>query len=275
MNGNKVSNKLKNELQDIIKNINKPLTLAVIQIGTNESSNVYIQKKKDLCKEMGICFKHLKYSSITEEDLIKEIKKLNNDNTITGILVQLPLPKEYDESKIINTISYYKDVDGLTSINIGKLYTKEKGIIPCTALGVMELLKFYNVTLEGKRACIIGRTNLLAIPLFKLLLDKNCTVTMCHSKTNNLREITKNSDILITATGVKNLIKKDFVKDNAVIIDVGITRCNNKIYGDVLFDEVCSKSSFITPVPGGVGPMTVIMLINNLIECYELQKNKN
>lgn len=272
IDGKLVSAILKEKLKDKISNLDKKLKLVVIQVGNNEASNIYISKKEQLCKEMNIDFECLKYEMIEEKELIDIIKDLNNDIDVTSILVQLPLPNNLNEINAINSIDYRKDVDGLTSINIGKLYTKENSIVPCTALGIMELLKYYNVPLEGKRVSLIGRTKLVNIPLFKLLLDQNCTVTMCHSKTNDLKEITKNSDIIISATGVKHLINKEFIKENSIIIDVGITRVDGKLFGDVDFDDCINKVSLITPVPGGVGPMTVVMLINNIIECYKLQK---
>lgn len=272
INGKEVSINLKENLKKEIGKIKDKLKLVVIQVGNNEASNVYVSKKGQLCKEMNIDFELLKYDNISETDLLKEIEKLNDDKKVTSILVQLPLPKEINETKIIEAIHYKKDVDGLNSINIGKLYSGEKSIIPCTALGIIRLLESYNIPLEGKKATIIGRTKLVGIPLMKLLLDKNCTVSMCHSKTNNLKEYVKNSDILIVAAGKKELIKKSMIKKDAIIIDVGITRDNNKLYGDVDFHSCSKKCSMITPVPGGVGPMTVIMLINNIIECYKLQK---
>lgn len=271
-----VRNSVKEKLKSEIGELKEKLTLAVIQVGSNEASNVYINNKIKLCNEVGISSIYKKYDDIDEESLIEEIKKLNNDNNITGILVQLPLPSNFNTNKVINSISYLKDVDGLTSINIGKLYNNENCIVPCTAKGIMKLFDYYNIDLEGKKVSIIGRSNLVGIPLFKLLLDRNATITMCHSKTRNLKEIVKESDIIISATGKKWLITKDMVKESAVVIDVGITRVDNKLYGDVLFDEVYEKVSYITKVPGGVGPMTVISLMENTLECYKLQKmNKN
>lgn len=272
INGKEISNKYKEELKEKIDSLKSKLKLVVIQVGNNEASNVYVSKKEQLCKEMNIDFELLKFDNISENELLKEINELNNDETVTSILVQLPLPKEINETKIIEAINYKKDVDGLNSINIGKLYSKEKSIVPCTALGIIKLLESSNVSLEGKKVTIIGRTKLVGIPLMKLLLDRNCTISMCHSKTMNLKEYTKNSDIIVVAVGKKNLIKKNMIKKDVILIDVGITRENNKLYGDVDYNNCFKKCSMIAPVPGGVGPMTVIMLINNIIECYELQK---
>lgn len=271
MNGKEVSLSLKENLKSKIEEITDKLKLVVIQVGNNAASNIYVSKKEKLCQEMKIDFLYLKYDQITESKLIKEIEKLNQDKSVTGILVQLPLPQEINETKVIEAIDYKKDVDGLTSYNIGRLYNKEFGIIPCTALGIMKLLDYYKVPLTGKNVTIIGRTKLIGIPLFKLLLDKNCTVTMCHSKTLDLKKYTKSSDIIITAAGKKSLITKNMIKKGSIVIDVSINREENLLCGDACFNEILSKVSLITPVPGGVGPMTVIMLINNILECYYLQ----
>lgn len=273
IDGKLVSSIIKENLKKEISSLDEKLTLVVIQVGNNEASNIYVNKKIKLCNEMGINSIYKKYDDIDEENLIKEIKKFNNDSSINGILVQLPLPDSFNTKKVINSISYKKDVDGLTSINLGKLYNNEESIIPCTAKGVMKLLDYYNVLLESKKVSIVGRSNLVGIPLFKLLLDRNCTVTMCHSKTKDLKSILKESDIIISATGKKGLITCDMVKEGTVVIDVGISRIENKIYGDVCFDEVLDKASLITKVPGGVGPMTVICLMENTLDCYKIQKN--
>lgn len=272
IDGKLVRETLKEKLIKEIKDIDN-LTLAVIQVGNDEASTIYVNNKIKLCNEIGINSIHKKFDDITEEKLINEIEKLNEDESVNGILVQLPLPNGFNTKKVINTISYLKDVDGLTTTNIGKLYNDEDSIIPCTALGVIKLLDYYNVNLEGKNVAVVGRSTLVGRPLFKLLLDRNATVTMCHSKTNNLEDILKTKDIIISATGKKHLITKEMVKDGAVIIDVGITRVDNKIYGDVDFDNVYEKTSLITKVPGGVGPMTVICLMENTLNCFKLQKN--
>lgn len=273
IDGKKISNEIKEELKQEINNIKTKLTLAVIQVGNNPASDIYVRNKKNLCESVGINFIHKKYDDITEENLIKEIKKLNKDKKITSILVQLPLPKNINEEHIIETIDPLKDVDGLTSNNIGKLFSNKNGIIPCTSLGVLELLKRKKISLEGKKVVIVGRSKLVGLPLISLMLKENATVTVCHSKTKKLKEETKQADILIVAVGSPKLIKKDYVKENVIIIDVGINRLEKGICGDVDFDKIKEKTKLITPVPGGVGPMTVVMLVNNVIKCYKLQKN--
>lgn len=272
INGKEIREALKQELQDKINKISESLKLVVIQVGDDPASNVYIKNKKKLCEELGILCEHKKFLEITEQDLIQEIDNLNNDKTVTGILVQLPLPSEIDETKIIEKISPLKDVDGLTSQNMGKLFTGNKALVPCTALGIIKMLEYLNIDLQGLNVTVVGRSKLVGLPLIALLLNKNCTVTVCHSKTKNLPEKTKNADVLIVAVGQKELITKDYVKDDAIVIDVGINRYQNKLYGDCNFNELLPKCKYITPVPGGVGPLTVIMLINNIIEAYYLQK---
>jgi len=274
IDGKLVREKVKERLKKEINDLKEKLTLVVIQIGNDEASNIYVNNKIKLCNEVGINSIHEKLDDITEEELIKKIKNLNEDDSVNGILVQLPLPDNFNTKKVINAISYLKDVDGLTLTNIGKLYNDEDSIIPCTALGVMKLLNYYNIDLEGKNVAIVGRSTLVGRPLFKLLLDRNATVTMCHSKTKNLEDVLKTKDIIISATGKKGLITSDMVKEGSVIIDVGITRVGNKIYGDVDFDNVYEKASFITKVPGGVGPMTVVCLMENTLNCYKLQKKR-
>ena len=201
------------------------------------------------------------------------MKPANEDKNITGIIIQLPIPDKYNTNKLINLIDPNKDVDGLTDYNKVKLYNNEEGIIPCTPLGILELLNHYNIDVKGENIVIIGRSLLVSKPLFNLLLNKDATVTMCHSKTINLSSITKNADILISATGKPHLVTEDMIKDNAVIIDVGISRIDGKLCGDVDFENVSKKASYITPVPGGVGPMTVIMLMKNILNAYKKQKN--
>ncbi len=273
IDGKKIRDEIKNNLIDEIKNLDEKLKLVVIQVGDNPASDIYVRNKKKLCEETGIIFEHKKYDSIDEETLIKEIEKLNNDEQVTGILVQLPLPKEINETRVIEKIDYKKDVDGLTSKNIGNLYSKQRGIIPCTAYGIMKIFDYENIPLEGKNVVLIGRSKLVGIPLISLLLNKNATVTICHTKTKNIKEITKKADILIVAAGKKGLVTKDMINNNTIIIDVGINREDGKIYGDV-DKNVIESCNAITPVPGGVGPLTVIMLVNNVLECYKIQKDK-
>lgn len=273
IDGREVAYKIKEEIKNEISLLSNKLTLCVVQVGDDEASNIYIKQKEKLANELGINFIHKKYNDISEELLEEEIIKLNEDKNITGIIIQLPIPDKYNTNKLINLIDPNKDVDGLTDYNKVKLYNNEEGIIPCTPLGILELLNHYNIDVKGENIVIIGRSLLVSKPLFNLLLNKDATVTMCHSKTINLSSITKNADILISATGKPHLVTEDMIKDNAVIIDVGISRIDGKLCGDVDFENVSKKASYITPVPGGVGPMTVIMLMKNILNAYKKQKN--
>lgn len=272
IDGLKVSLNIKEEIKNQILKENITPSLVVIQIGDNKASNIYIKNKMKACQEVGIKFEHIKFNeTISEELVINEIKRLNDDISVNGILVQLPLPIGFDEGKIINTINPLKDVDGLTYQNVGNLVLENDSLVSCTPLGVMELLKAYGVELEGKNVCIIGRSNLVGKPLIQLLLRENATVSICHSKSLNIKDYSKNADVLIVAAGHPNLITKDFVKDKAVVIDVGINKEGNILCGDVAFDEVSKKASLITPVPGGVGPMTIACLLKNVIKAYKVQ----
>lgn len=261
------------EYKKKIGNLTKTLKLVVIQVGNDEASSVYVKNKTTACKKVGIEVDNIKYESITEKKLIETIESLNNDSTVTGILVQLPLPKEIDENNVINSIDPLKDVDGLTTINIGKLFTSERGLVPCTAKGIMEILNNTNTELEGKHSVIVGRSRLVGLPLIKLLLNENATVTVCHSKTKDLKETTKTADVLIVAVGQKHLITEEYVKEGAIVIDVGINRIDGHLYGDCDYNNIKGKCQAITPVPGGVGPLTITMLIDNIIEAYNLQNH--
>ena len=272
IDGREVASKIKEEIKNEISLLSNKLTLCVVQVGDDEASNIYIKQKEKLANELGINFIHKKYNDISEELLEEEIIKLNENKNITGIIIQLPIPDKYNTNKLINLIDPNKDVDGLTDYNKVKLYNNEEGIIPCTPLGILELLNHYNIDVKGKNIVIIGRSLLVSKPLFNLLLNKDATVTMCHSKTVNLPLITKNADILISATGKPHLVTEDMIKDNVVIVDVGISRIDGKLCGDVDFENVSKKASYITPVPGGVGPMTVIMLMKNILNAYKKQK---
>ena len=274
LSGIECRNKLKENLTKKINKIKEKITIAVISVGNNEASKIYIKNKIKECQSVNIECQHLHFEKSTTNELIKLITKLNQDKNITGILVQLPLPKNIEENKVINTIDYKKDIDGLTESNIAKLYSNQKGIIPCTAKGIMDLLEYNKIEIEGKNITIIGRSNLVGKPLTLALLNKNATVTTCHSKTKDLKKHTKKADIIIVAVGKPNLIKKEMISKNSIIIDVGINRVNGKISGDV-DKSVYKKCKAITPVPGGVGPMTVYEVLSNTLECYELQKNKN
>ena len=269
IDGKLVRDKIKNDLIEKIKKLDKKLTLVVISVGNDPASKIYVNQKEKMATSIGYNFINMHYDEIEEDDLIEKIKKLNSDSTITGIIIQLPLPSNLNKEKIINTIDPLKDVDGLTNANLLKLIKKEETLIPCTPKGILSLIDYYNISIE-KNIVIVGRSELVGFPLFHLLLNRNATVTLCHSKTKNLDELTKNADILIVAVGKKDLITKNMIKKDSVIIDVGINRVNDKIYGDVSSD--CSTiASLITPVPGGVGPMTVISLMENVYLAYQEQ----
>ena len=272
IDGKKIQSILKEEYKNKILSLEDKLKLVVIQIGEDPASSVYVKNKEKICEEVGICFEHKKFDYISEDDLISLISSLNSDEEVTSILVQLPLPDGMNTDRIINTISPLKDVDGLTTYNIGKLFAGERGLVPCTALGVMECLRYINASLEGANVAIVGRSKLVGLPLISLLLRENASVNVYHSKTVNLKEKTSLADIVIVASGCPLLIKEDFVKEDAVVIDVGINRVDGKLCGDCDFLSLYDKVSYITPVPGGVGQLTVIMLVNNVLEAYNLQK---
>ena len=270
MDGKLVRDLRKEKLIKKIQDLKKKLTMVVISVGTNEASRIYINQKQKMAQLIGYEFINLHYENIKEAELIEKIEKLNQDKKITGIIVQLPLPKYLDKEKIINTINPLKDIDGLTNSNLVKLIKKEDGIVPCTPLGIVNLIKYYKIDLQTN-VVIVGRSYLVGLPLFHLLENNNATVTLCHSKTKNLKEVTLQADILIVAVGKKEFITKDMIKENAIVIDVGINKDNDKLFGDV-DSSVLQKVKMITPVPGGVGPMTVITLMENLYKAYELQK---
>lgn len=275
IDGKEISNTIREELKEEIENEHINPSLAVIQVGDNEASNIYVKNKQKAAIKVGIESSLYKCPNDITEDALKEIiDVLNNDDSINAILVQLPLPSHLDENKIVNFIKPLKDVDGLTSYNKGLLAIGKPLIKPCTPLGVIELLKRSNVKIEGKHAVVVGRSNLVGKPLADLLLLENATVTVTHSKTIDLENYTKKADILIVATGNKELIKKDMVKKDAIVIDVGINKEEGHICGDVCFDDVKNIAEMITPVPGGVGPMTITMLLKNTIKCYKLQNLK-
>ncbi len=245
--------------------------LVVVLVGEDPGSVSYVRGKEKACLEVGIQNTTIrKPQSITEEELLAIIHVLNEDPLVDGILVQLPLPKHMNQNKVINSIRYDKDVDGFHPLNVASLYLKQKGIVPCTPKGILELLHSISYEIEGKKACVIGRSNIVGLPVSKLLLDQNATVTIAHSRTKNLAEITKEADILIAAVGKPRFVKADMVKEHAVVIDVGVNRdpITNKLCGDVDFENVKEKVDYITKVPGGVGPMTICCLMENTIECY-------
>lgn len=240
--------------------------LAVVQVGADPASDIYVRNKEKRCQEAGINSIIYKLpEETTMDELLKSIDKLNNDELIDGILVQLPLPKHLDEKAVIAAISPSKDVDGFHIANAGKLLVGEKGLVSCTPKGIITLLKSTGQKLEGKHAVVIGRSNIVGKPVAVLLLNENCTVTMCHSRTQNLAEITRQADILVCAIGKAGFVTGNMVKEGAIVIDVGINRIDGKVVGDVVFDEAEKKAAYITPVPGGVGPMTIAELLRNTI----------
>lgn len=272
LDGKMCSSKLKEALKNEVVTFPSRPKIIDIQIGENAASEIYIRNKGKAANSVGIDFDCVRFGvESTEDEIINKIKELNEDETINGILVQMPIPDKYDYKKIINTINPSKDVDGLTYVNSGKLLNGEDGMVSCTPAGIIELLKFYNIDIASKNVVIVGRSILVGKPLSMLFLKENATVTVCHSKTNNLSYFTKNADILVVAVGKKHLITKDMVKENSVVIDVGINRVDDKIYGDVDFENVKDIAT-ITPVPGGVGPMTVTMLLYNTVKNYKEKK---
>ena len=271
VDGKAISAKIKEELKAEVgqkKEEGKEICLAVVQVGNDAASCVYVNNKKKACAFVGI--KSLAYEleeTVSEEELLLLIEKLNQDEKVNGILVQLPLPEHISEERVINAISPSKDVDGFHPVNVGNLCIGRKGFLPCTPAGIIQLLKRSGVEIEGKECVVIGRSNIVGKPMQMLLLRENGTVTTAHSRTKNLKEVAKRADIPVVAVGKPKFITADFVKEGAVVIDVGIHRNNeNKLCGDVDFDSVKEKASAITPVPGGVGPMTIAMLMNNCVE---------
>lgn len=271
IDGKLISQTIKDELKEEVarlKNQGKTACLAVIQVGDDPASSVYVRNKKKACEYIGIG--SLSYElpeETTQEEMLQLIDKLNNDKNVTGILVQLPVPRHIDEKTIINAISPKKDVDGFHPENVGNLCIGQAGFVSCTPAGVIQLLKRSGIVIAGKECVVIGRSNIVGKPMALLLLRENGTVTVCHSKTQDLKAVCQRADILVVAIGKPKMINKDYIKDNAVVIDVGIHRMENgKLCGDVDYDDVAEKCSAITPVPGGVGPMTIAMLMNNCVE---------
>ena len=261
---------IKKEILKIKKSKNKVPGLTVILIGNYTPSQIYVKNKEKNSKEVGMNSDVIKYSDdVTENEILEKIKELNNDQNVSGILVQLPLPKQINKEKIINAIHPSKDVDGFNPVNVGNLSSGYKGLVPCTPMGCLMLIKKVEKNLSGKHAVIIGRSNLNGKPMAQLLLKENCTVTIVHSKTKDLQQECLKADILVAAVGVPNLVKKDWVKKDAIVIDVGINKLNDKIVGDVEFDQVKDIAKAITPVPGGVGPMTIACLLKNTLECFK------
>lgn len=279
LDGRKISkeikNKIKLEIEQLKKKIHKTPGLAVIQVGDNLASKIYVNSKGKQCQEVGIEFKDFVLDEQTcEMEILKLVEKLNKDETIDGILIQLPLPQHIDTPKIIESIDISKDVDGFKPENLGKVVLNDKtALVSCTPAGILEILKEYKINLKGLDVVIIGRSNIVGKPMTALLINEGATVTVCNSNTKNLSEKTKTADIIIVAIGKEKFLKGDMIKQGAIIVDVGINRdANNKICGDVDFESVKEKISYITPVPGGVGPMTIAMLLNNTLKAFKIRK---
>ena len=265
-----IRNEIKKEISDLKKKNGKTPSLTVILIGDFAPSLIYVKNKEKSAREVGINSEIIRYpKNVSEKDILEKIEELNKNDEISGILVQLPLPSQISKEKIINAINPSKDVDGFNPINVGNLSSGYDSIVPCTPLGCLLLIKKIESNLAGKHAVIIGRSNLNGKPMAQLLLKENCTVTIVHSKTNDLQNECLKADILVAAVGVPNLIKKDWVKKNAIVIDVGINKVGEKIVGDVNFDELKDNVKAITPVPGGVGPMTIACLLKNTLTCFK------
>ena len=272
-NGKNLALSIKKQVAEEIKNLNLKLKLAVILIGNNPASEVYVNNKKKACENVGIEFELIRFNmDCTQTEVVKCVRQLNKNSSITGIILQLPIPRHLSEEEIIESIHPSKDVDCLTTHNFGKLAKGKSNFAPCTASAVLQILKQNQITLKGKNVAVIGRSNLVGKPTQILLTNHNATVTLCHSKTQNLHKITKTADILVVAIGLPKMIDRRYIKKHAVVIDVGINRVGGKLVGDVNFNNVKKKASLITPVPGGVGQITVAMLIKNLLELGKIKK---
>ena len=272
----KILKEIENEHSELQAKVGRKAGLAVIIVGENPASQIYVRNKIRACERVGFHSETIRLDEhITEENLLLEIEKLNNDNNIDGILVQLPIPKHINELKVINAISAEKDVDGFHTTNIGKMMIgDETGFLPCTPAGVIQMFEEYNIDLEGKDVLVIGQSNIVGKPMTLLLINKRATVQVCNSKTKNLPEKLQKADVVVAAAGSPKLVKGSDVKEGVVVIDIGINRVDGKICGDVDFEKVSQKASYITPVPGGVGPMTIAMLIKNTFKSYKQKVGK-
>lgn len=262
-----IQEKVTREVAELVKEGKQP-GLAVVLVGDNQASRTYVRNKQKRTEEAGMKSVLIELpENVTEEKLLSVVEELNEDKTIHGILVQLPLPEHISEEKVIDTISFDKDVDGFHPVNVGNLFIGKDSFVPCTPAGIIELIKSTGTQIEGKRAVVIGRSNIVGKPVAQLLLNENATVTIAHSRTKDLPQVAKEADILVVATGLAKFVKKDYIKPGAIVIDVGMDRDeNNKLCGDVDFDDVVQEAGFITPVPGGVGPMTITMLLVNTLK---------
>lgn len=277
IDGKAISLAIKDELKEKVaeyKNKGIDITLAVVKVGNDPASAVYVRNKEKACEYVGINSRTLALpEETTQEELLNIVRELNEDDTVNGILVQLPLPKHIDESEVLLAINSTKDVDGFHPVNVGKMVIGEDTFLPCTPAGIIEMLKRSDIDIEGKECVVIGRSNIVGKPMSLLMLKENATVTIAHSRTKDLKEVTKRADILVAAIGKPKFVTADYVKEGAVVIDVGMDRDENgKLCGDVDFESVEPKVSAITPVPGGVGPMTVTMLLVNCLRSVELKK---
>ncbi len=279
LDGKMVSQNIKDDVKKEVEGLKQEgifPKLAVIMVGSDPSSKIYVRNKSIACKELGIEYEeYLLDENITMDDLLTLINKLNNDDSVNGILLQSPIPKGLDINEAFKTIDPKKDVDGFNPCNVGKLCLGQEALISCTPYGIIKLLEEYGIEIEGKDAVVVGRSNIVGKPMMQCLLNKNATVTICHSKTIKLESVTKKADILVVAIGKPKFITKDMVKEGAIVVDVGINRGKDgKLCGDVDFEEVSKIASYITPVPGGVGPMTIAMLMNNIVKATKMQNNK-
>lgn len=275
ISGKVVSAAKREELKNRVTALNEKgiqVGLAVIIVGNNSASRVYVNNKKKGCEEIGVnSYEYALPEETTQEELLALIKELNNDDKVNGILCQLPLPKHIDEQIVINNIAPSKDVDAFHPFNVGHIMIGDYTFLPCTPAGIMEMLKYYNISVNGKKCVVIGRSNIVGKPMAMLLLQQNGTVEICHSRTENLKEETLSADILVAAVGKADFVTADMVKEGAVVIDVGMNRnSEGKLCGDVCYDDVFPKASYITPVPGGVGPMTITMLLENTVRAAEI-----
>lgn len=273
MNGKELAAKIRTELKEEVQRDNIKAKLAVIQVGNDPASKIYVRNKSKACEEVGIEFEEFKLpSTASQKELFDTIASLDIDLNTTGILLQSPIPKHLDIQEAFSRIDWKKDVDGFNPINVGKRTIGEDAFIPCTTLGIIKLLEEYNIDITGKKVVVLGRSNIVGKPTAIELLKRNATVTVCHSKTKDLYRETEQADILISAIGKPKFITTDMIKKDAIVIDVGMNKDeNNKLCGDIDYNEAVKKVSYITPVPGGVGPMTIAMLMNNVIKAYKLQ----
>lgn len=268
----RVKSNVKEEIEEYIKNGYRAPKLSVILVGEDPASQSYVKGKSKACAEVGIVNETIVLpASTTEEEVLKKVDELNNDSSVDGILVQLPLPSHINETQVIERVDVLKDVDGFNSLNVAYLYQKKDCIYPCTPKGIIKLIESAGIEISGKNVCVIGRSQIVGLPSAKLLLDKNATVTICHSKTRNLKNITKKADILVVALGKAKFITKEYVKHSACVIDVGVNRdpITNKLCGDCDFDSLNGYVKYLTKVPGGVGPMTISCLMENTLELYK------